>query len=380
VDTDDLVVGGPAFEMLLGSINVDKQFKGIKAEIQNTKSPSKKDDLIKKLKYLEGLRRSDLDPAEAYVIRNIPVPPPVVRPLMVMGNNQVKFADVNDLYKDHMTLNNAFSDIKDYQPNDQLVDKRRDMYGGAKAIFGLGDAISGSSRGKTLKGYIRQIAGNTGPKQGFFHSKILSKKLDFSGRGTIYAEPNLGFNEAAIPEDMIWTTYNFHILRDLVKQGYDFVSARKAIESRSPAAMASFNKMIKHVPILLNRAPTLMRTNITAHYPVPIKGKTIGLNPLHLPLYAGDYDGDALTIQVPMTPEAVEEAKTKLLPEHHIHDYRYGLGNSIVAPGHEAIIGSVHMTEPDVTQKTVHFNTEEEALEALKEGTIKENTPISILK
>jgi DNA-directed RNA polymerase beta' subunit len=121
-----------------------------------------------------------------------------------------------------------------------------------------------------------------------------------------------------------------------------------------------------------------MRTNITAHYPVPIKGKTIGINPLHLPLYAGDYDGDALTLQVPMTPEAVLEARTKLLPEHHIHDYRKGLNSSMVAPGHEAIIGSVHMTQPDMTQQPVHFKTELEALKALKDGTIKENTPITI--
>ena len=41
--------------------------------------------------------------------------------------------------------------------------------------------------------------------------------------------------------------------------------------------------------------------------------------------YAGDYDGDALTIHVPMTPEAIEEAKKKLLPSEHIFDYRKGI-------------------------------------------------------
>jgi len=229
-----------------------------------------------------------------------------------------------------------------------------------------------------VKGYVRQISGTSGPKGGLFHSKILSKKLDFSGRGTIYAEPNLGFNEAAIPVDMIWTTYYFHILRDLVKQGFDFVSAKKAIEARNPSAQASFNKLIKQIPVLLNRAPTLMRTNITAHYPVPIKGKTIGINPLHLPFYAGDFDGDALSIQVPMTPEAIEEAKQKLLPDKHIFDYRKGVGNSMVYPGHEAILGSMHLTDPDMKQETVHFKTEAEALTALKAGIIKENTPITI--
>lgn len=378
VDLDSLVAGGEAFEMLLGKINLKKQLEGLKAEIQKTKSPSKKDELIKKLKFIQGLVKSDLSPKEAYIIHNMPVAPPIIRPAMIMGNNSIKYADVNSLYRDHLLVNEPLKETRIYQPNNLLVPERRGLYEGAKAVFGLGEAIAGSSRGHNLRGYIKQISGNLGPKGGLFHSKLLSKKLDFSGRATIYAEPNLGFNEAAIPEDMLWTTYEFHIIRDLVKQGYDYVSAKKAVEARNSAAKASFSKLIKQIPVLLNRAPTLMRTNITAHFPVPIKGKTIGLNPLHLPMYAADYDGDAFTIQIPMTPGAIDEARSKLLPEHHIHDYRKGMGSSIMAPGHEAIIGSMHMTDPDSTQKTMHFKTEEEALKALKNGSIEENTPIII--
>lgn len=379
-DTDLLIAGGPAFELILSKVNITKQSEGIKQEIKTTKSPSKKDEFVKKLKYLEGLRKADLKPQQAYILRNIPVIPPLARPAMIEGNNKITYADVNMLYKDLMNVNDPFKFNREVLPHNQLTDARRDLYGGVKAVFGLGDAVSGASRGKSLRGFIKQISGTTGPKGGLFHSKLLSKKQDFSGRGTIYAEPNLGFNEAAIPEDMLWTTFEFHLLRDLAKQGFDYVSAKKAVEARSPVAQASFNKLIKQIPIILNRAPTLMRTNITAHYAVPIKGKTLGVNPLHLPLYSGDYDGDALTIQVPMTPEAVEEAKKKLLPEHQIYDYRRGLGNSMVAPGHEAIIGSVHMTEPDESQKTVEFDTELDALKALKEGRIQENTPIIIKK
>lgn len=121
-----------------------------------------------------------------------------------------------------------------------------------------------------------------------------------------------------------------------------------------------------------------MKSNITAVYPVPIKGSTMGLNPIHLPLFAGDYDGDALTLHLPMSPEAVAEARNKLLPQHQIHDYRKGLGQSIVAPGHESILGSVYMTEPDESQAVIKFNNEQEVLQALKEGRIKENTPIQI--
>jgi DNA-directed RNA polymerase subunit beta' len=377
-DTDSLSTGGNALQQMLAAVSVDEQLKALKQDVLTTKSPSKRDALVKKIKYLAGVKRIGLKPEEAFILHNMPVVPPLVRPSMQTGGNRIEYADVNNLYKDHMTVNAPLAKAVEYSPNDHLIEARRDLYDGARAIFGVGDAISGNSRGKQLKGFIKQIGGETGPKGGFFHSKLLSKKQDFSGRGTIYAEPDLGFNEAAVPKDMLWTMYEFHLIRDLVKNGYSYVEAKKAVEARNHAATASFNKLIKHIPIILNRAPTLMRTNITAHFPVPIEGKTIGVNPLHLPLFAGDYDGDALTVHVPMTPEAIEEAKKKLLPEHHIYDYRKGLGASMVAPGHEAIVGAMHITEPDQTQKPVRFKTEQDALAALKAGTIDENTPISI--
>jgi DNA-directed RNA polymerase subunit beta' len=377
-NVDDLVSGGEALRQMLGSLDVNSQVKELKQQVLDTKSPSKRDSLIKRLKYLAGLQKLNIKPDQAYILHNMPVAPPSIRPAVQMGNNRIEFSDVNNLVRDHITVNNSLKGVKDFLPNDQLINERKALYEGAKAVFGLGDAITGSSRGKQLKGYIKQISGETGPKGGLFHSKLLSRKQDFSGRATISANPDVGFNEAAVPVDMLWTMYEFHIIRDLVKNGYDTVSAKKAVEARDTAATNSFNKLIKTVPIILNRAPTLMRTNITAMYPVPVQGRTVGLNPLHLPLFAGDYDGDALSMFLPMTPEAVEEAKKKLTPSAHIYDYRKAGMNSMVQPQHEAIVGAMHMTEPDLTEEPVEFDNEQQVLEAYKRGEIKENTPIKL--
>lgn len=388
VNEDDLMVSGHAFESMLKDVDVNAQLKNLIEAVKTTKSVSKRDAMVKKIKYLAGLQKHKMDPATAFIIRHIPVVPPIIRPVTNLGGNRIEFADVNILYRDHMTGNQPLKDNIQMLPPDQLINERRDAYNNVKAIFGLGEAVSAANRGR-FHGLITQIGGTRGPKTGMFHNRILSKKQDFSGRGTIYAEPNLGFNEAAIPKDMLWTMYKFHILRDLAKKGYtyvgdnksggqNYVDSVKSWKNRDTAAMASFNKLIRQIPVILNRAPTLMKTNITAHYPVPIEGNTIGLNPLHLPLYAGDYDGDALTVHLPMTPEAVEEAKSKLLPQHQIFDYRKGVGSSMIMPGHEAIIGSVHMSEPDLTQETRTFKSEAEVLAALKNGDIHENTPVLI--
>jgi DNA-directed RNA polymerase subunit beta' len=372
------LVAGEAFKAMLSAVDPKSKIKQLIEEIKLTKSVSKKDDLIKRIKYLNGLAKTGLPAEQAYVVHNVAVVPPVVRPATVMGGNRIEFSDVNSLYKDHMVVNNALKDIKDILPASELITERAEAYNGLKAIVGLGEAISPNSRGRGVKGLLRQVAGTAGPKGGLFFSKILSKKQDFSGRATIYAEPNLGFNEAAVPSEILWTMYKMHILRDLSKNGYDYINATKAYEEKTTAAEASFNKMIKAVPLIINRAPTLMKSNITAVYPIPIKGTAMGINPIHLPYFAGDFDGDALSLFVPMGTEAVEEAKKKLLPQHQIFDSRKGIGHSLVSPGHEAILGSMHMTQPDHEQKTVKFKTEKDCIDAFDRGEVNDNTPVEI--
>lgn len=375
----DLITGGNAIKLMLKSVDVNTQLADLKKEVLSVKSISKRDAIVKKIRYLAGLQKMGEKPENVYTMQYMPVIPPIARPPMVQPGNRIKYADVNYLYKDHMLVNDTLKKNIEDVDDSMLKGARKGLYDGAKAVIGVGDAISGSSRGNSLKGFLKQVAGETGPKTGFFQAKILSKKQDFSGRATIYAEPNLGFNEIACPEDMIWTMYEFHIIRDLVKNGYSYPDAKKAVESRNTAALSSFNKLIKQIPIIANRAPTLMQSNVTAHFPVPIKGKTLGINPIHLPMYAGDFDGDALTVHVPISVEAIDEAKKKLLPEHHIYDFRYGLGKSLIAPGHEAIVGSMHLTEPDMSQKVMEFHSEKEVLDALAKGLISKNTPIRLV-
>lgn len=378
--TEELKTSGEALESMLSAVDIDQQLMHLKRDVLNTKSASKRDIMVRQIKYLAGLKKTGETPMDSFILHNIPVIPPIARPPITQANNRIEFPDVNKLYQNHIITANSMEKLKHEIDNDpiELMNTRRAMYDGVKSIFGLGTALQGSARREKLKGFLQQIAGENGPKGGYFQAKLLKKKQDFSGRATIYAEPNLGFNEMAVPIDMIWTMYKFHIIRDLTRNGYQFPEAKKAVEARTPAAQASFNKLIKHIPIIANRAPTLMQSNITAHFPVPVQGKTLGVNPLHLPLYAGDFDGDAMTIHTPITPEAIEEAKKKLLPEQHAFDYRQGLNASLVAPGHEAVLGSMNLTDPDMAQEVQEFDNEADVLTALKEGRVTENTPIKL--
>lgn len=376
--TDSIKVGGHAFHDMLSSIDVESEIEKLNLEIPKATSVSKKDTLIKRLKYLRGLRETELKPQDAFILHNIPVLPPRMRPVTTMSGNRLEFSDVNLLYRDHMLVNNSLHELKDMLPPEELQTERKDLYAGAKAIMGFGEPISPSSRGRGLKGIALQIAGTSSPKRGFFQSKVIGKKQDFSARATITNDPMLGLNEIGVPKDMLWSMYKMHIIRDLVQKGYPYVEAEKSYEARNDASSTSFRKMTEHIPIILNRAPTLMRSNITAFMPRPIDGKTVTYNPLNLKMIGGDFDGDAVSMFLPVTPEAIAEAKEKILPQSQLYDYRRGMGSSLVMPDHEAIMGAVHLSEPDMTQKVTEFKTEEEALKALKEGKIQDNSPIRI--
>lgn len=376
---DDVEVGGKALESLLGNLNVEKALESAIKEAKTTVSVAKRNKLIKRIKYLKGLQKQGItNPADHLMLRNIPVLPPNSRPVTIQSGNRLEFADVNYLYKDHFLASQKMKELAEDLPPESLIQERKAMYDGAKALFGLGDPISPNSRGRGLKGLLTQVGGTTGPKTGAFHGRVLNRKQDLSGRATIAAAPHVGFNEAEVPADLMWTMYEPHILRHMTRNGYDLLSARDSVKDRKPAAQNAFNIVTKNIPILVNRAPTLMKSNIMAVMPRPVEGHTVGINPLHLPGLAGDFDGDAVTLHVPVTPEAIQEAKDNMLPQNMIYDSRIGLHATLYKPGHEAILGSVHLTEPDMDQEVKEFSTKEDALKALKEGTLKDNTPIRI--
>lgn len=380
----EMLVGGEAFKAMLSDINTHDEVALLRDKVHDISSVSKRDEAIKRMKYLHGLSKQGYDnPADAVMIHNIPVIPPVMRPVS-FRNGRASVADVNELYKDLHTINIGVGDLKDSVTPDypDLQAARADSYNAAKAIMAGGDPANFKNKKLGLKGLQTQISGVSGPKHGFFQSKILSKKQDISGRGTIYAAPDVGFNEAKFPREQLFTLYEPHIRRDLAQKGYNAADAKTAHASLftkqpSSAALASFNKMLDNVPIIINRAPTLMKTNIIAMKAIPSDHKTIGINILHLPGFAADYDGDAMSVFAPISPEAIQEAKNKLLPENHLHDARMDHGTPMYKPQHEAILGSMYLTEHDGSEP-IEFPTEAAALAALKAGTIKESTPIRI--
>ena len=327
--------GGDAIRKKLNSIDLNKLERDLINQTKTT-SGSTLDSAVKTLKYVRALKKLKLKPGDAYTLKKIPVLPPVMRPVLPDKKGNILVNDTNYLYRDVLLANDSYRAAKDIS-DETRVKAKKHLQKSVSALFGLSDPVSPQATSKNARGFISLLAGRK-PKEGFIQSKLLSKRQDLSGRGTVIPDINLNMDEIGIPEDMAWSMYEPFIIRRLVSKGYSAVQAKKMFEDKHPAAKKELEIEVKERPVYWNRAPTLHRFNIVGAYPKLVKGKSIriaatwpeeGMNM--------DYDGDAVQVHVPVSPGAVAETKKITLPNLLFSDK---LKTSLlVKPQHEAIVG-----------------------------------------
>lgn len=277
----------------LNKIDLNKK----QAELEDKSKKAKGSDLdsiVKQLKYIKSLKSLNLTPGDAYIISKIPVVPPLVRPVIPgKGGQELIYGDINPLYRDLLFVNNQLKEVKKAGTMPFEEAKLRPMlHQAVGAVYGVNDPVTTKSLARGHKGFLTYIAGAGSPKFGYFQSKLMKKTQDVAGRGTIVPDSNLGIDEVGLPEDMIWTMYEKFLIRRLVQQGYAPLEAQEMIKARHPLAKEAFMREIKERPVMMNRAPTLHRFNITGAFPVPVAGQTIRVNPFVEIAQNGDYDGD----------------------------------------------------------------------------------------
>lgn len=356
----------------------------VKSEIERLRKDADKakgavlDDLVKRIKYLQALDRQGLRAGDAYVLSKIPVVPPVMRPVMPSAGGSTLVSDANYLYRDLMLATKGLSDTPEILRTPEfMAQQRRHIQDSVSALFGLTDPVSPQNQGRGVKGHLMQITGSGSPKYGFFQAKLQKRQQDLSARATIAPDHTLGIDEVGLPEEQAWGMYRPFIVARLVKAGYPAKTAADMVTNRDAAARAALLRESQDRPVFINRAPTLHRFSLVAAYPRLIPGKTMRLNPFAETGMNADYDGDALQIHLPATPEAVSDAKRMTLSNLVFGDkVRDTL---MIFPAHEAIIGLFMATEKGVNNaQPKKFATKAEAMAAYKAGTLKLSDPVII--
>lgn len=344
------LTGGAGIEQLLKKINVDSELKSLSKKAENA-SGAKLDDMNKKLRYLSALKQVGLTPDEAYIKRKLPVLPPVYRPIYPLPTGEMATSPVNNLYQSAGVVNHVMSlPVMDLLPEDAKAEVRADLYNHVKGVVGLTNV---TMKGKPKDGLIAEIKGGTGgqPKEGFFISKLLSKQQDFVGRGTIIPEPSLGVDEMAMPEPMAWGLFEPFVVRELRNFGLTPLDAKEAIKKKTATARRALDNVMKQRHVLLNRAPSLHKFSIMAFKPKITDGKAIKIPPLIVQGFNADFDGDTMTVHVPIGEEANREAE-KLKPSRNL--FQPGSGKLMIQPSQEAQIGLFYLSKTPAGRQRIN--------------------------
>ena len=335
-------MGGKIVQHLLKNIDLVELLNSIKEDMGATKSEAKKKTLIKRLKVVENFLHSGNRP-EWMMLTVLPVLPPDIRPLVALDGGKFAVSDVNDLYRRVINRNNRLKRLVELDAPEII--QRNEMRMLQEAVDALFDnaktanAVKGANK-RPLKSLSEIIKG----KQGRFRQNLLGKRVDFSGRSVIVVGPTLRMDQCGIPKKMALELFKPHLMAKLEEKGYatTLKSAKRLIEAATNEVWECLVEIVEDYPVLLNRAPTLHKLSIQAFNPILIDGKAIQLHPLVCAAFNADFDGDQMAVHVPLSQEAVAEAKVLMMSSMNI--LLPASGRALAVPSQDMILGIYYLS------------------------------------
>lgn len=335
-------MGGDVVRNLLETLDLIELLGQLKNEMAGTKSEAKRKTIVKRLKVVENFINSGNRP-EWMMLTQLPVLPPDLRPLVALDGGKFAVSDVNDLYRRVINRNNRLKRLTELDAPEIIIrNEKRMLQEAVDALFDNGktaNAVKGANK-RPLKSLSEIIKG----KQGRFRQNLLGKRVDFSGRSVIVVGPSLNMDQCGIPKKMALELFKPHLMAKLEEKGYatTLKSAKRLIESETNEVWECLNEIVDEYPILLNRAPTLHKLSIQAFHPVLIDGKAIQLHPLVCAAFNADFDGDQMAVHVPLSQEAIAEAKILMMSSMNI--LLPASGRAIAVPSQDMILGIYYLS------------------------------------
>ncbi len=373
-------MGAEAIYDLLLTIDLDKLSYELRDRANNDGSQQRKTEALKRLQVVESFRASrDKNKPEWMILKNVPVTPPELRPLVPLDGGRFATTDINDLYRRVIIRNNRLKRLIEIKAPEVILRNEKRML--QEAVDSLLDNSRKSSAVKSEANRpLKSLSDSLKGKQGRFRQNLLGKRVDYSARSVIVVGPELKMGECGLPKLMAAELYKPFIIRKLIERGIvkTVKSAKKIVDRKDPVIWDILEFVMKGHPVLLNRAPTLHRLGIQAFQPKLIEGKAIQLHPLACTAFNADFDGDQMAVHLPLSNEAILEAQLLMLQSHNILNPANGA--PITVPAQDMVLGLYYITKMREGAKGqgLIFYGPEEALIAYNEGKIDVHAPIKV--
>jgi len=370
-------MGAEAIKTMLAALDLDKEIKECNEIIASGKG-AKREKAIKRLDLLESFKHSGNRP-EWMVMDVLPVTPPELRPMVQIDGGRFATTDVNDLYRRVINRNNRLKKLISLGAPEVIIRNEKRML--QEAVDAL---IDNGRRGKPVQGAkgrpLKSLAEGLRGKQGRFRNNLLGKRVDYSGRTVIVVGPELKHYQVGLPKEMALELFKPFVMKKLVDMGlaHHSRSAKRLIEREKPQVWDILEEVVRDHPVLLNRQPTLHKLSIQAFEPVLVDGRAIRLHPLVCTAFNADFDGDQMTVHVPLSPEAQAEARILMLASNNI--LKPSDSKSVVTPTQDIILGCYYMTQQidGVKGEGNVYKDENEAIYAYNVGELDLHAKIQV--
>ena len=132
----------------------------------------------------------------------------------------------------------------------------------------------------------------------------------FSGRSVIIPGGELQIDQIGLPEEMAWDLFGPMVAREMMGDA--------DLKKRSKKAIDILDKLMEESWVIINRAPSFWYASLLAFHSVRIPGRAIRLHPLACYPLNADYDGDMVSVFLPITKAAQREAGERLSIAAHL--------------------------------------------------------------
>ena len=379
-DEDDFKVGigAEAIRQLLEEVDIDALAEDLRGQLKEVTSEAKQKKLSKRLKIVESIEASNNRP-EWMILKNLPVLPPDLRPLVPLDGGRFATSDLNDLYRRVINRNNRLQRLQELDAPDIIVrNEKRMLQEAVDALFDngrRGRVVTGTNK-RPLKSLSEALKGKTGR----FRQNLLGKRVDYSGRSVIVVGPSLKLHECGLPKKMALELFKPFIYNKLEELGYatTIKTAKKVVDDQNPVIWDILADVSREHPVMLNRAPTLHRLGMQAFEPVLIEGKAIRLHPLSCVAFNADFDGDQMAVHLPLSLEAQAEARALMMSSNNV--LKPADGKAVITPTQDMVLGFYYLTRnrPFVKGTGMVFSSPEEVRIAFDQGVADMHASIKV--
>ncbi|PIR46882.1 MAG: DNA-directed RNA polymerase subunit beta' [Candidatus Vogelbacteria bacterium CG10_big_fil_rev_8_21_14_0_10_45_14] len=339
-------IGAEAIYKIVKNIDLQKLGDELEKRLPEV-GAAERPKVLRRLSMVRAMVRSKVRP-EWMFLKNVPVIPPALRPMVALDGGRHATSDLNDLYRRVINRNNRLKKLKDLGAPEVIQrNEKRILQEAVDALIdnsirrgGEQGAISSAQR-RPLKSLADILRG----KPGRFRQNLLGKRVDYSGRSVIVVGPQLKLSECGLPKHMALELFRPFVVGKLLERemAFNIRGAGKLIEEGVPEVWEILEEVIRDKYVLLNRAPTLHRLGIQAFQPILIEGNAIQIHPLVCPAFNADFDGDQMAVHVPLGDKAQSEARELMAANKNL--LKPGTGDPIVTPKQDMVLGCYWMTK-----------------------------------